>query len=124
MIFFSDRSPLWRKVRSEHIKQQPLCQACGSKKSLEVHHIEPYHLNLDRELDPANLITLCKTCHFVFGHLMDYKSWNIDVVADSKIQYNKVTNRPYHEKLSGTNAVNNSFIHTIIGWYKRSFNSR
>lgn len=123
-LFYSDRSPSWRKVRSEHIKQQPFCQACGSKKSLEVHHIEPYHVNPDRELDPANLITLCKTCHFVFGHLMDYKSWNIEVQTDSNNFLKKVTERPYHEKLSGSTSNDDNIINKFISWYKRSFGTR
>ena len=93
-LFYSDRSPSWRKVRSEHIKQQPFCQACGSKNKLEVHHIEPYNINPDRELDPTNLITLCKTCHFVFGHLMDYKSWNPSVINDCVSYLKKINNKP------------------------------
>jgi hypothetical protein len=66
-----------------------------SIKSLEVHHIEPVHLNPDRELDPSNLITLCSDpCHIVFGHFMDYKSWNINVVKDCSVYYNKCTLKP------------------------------
>jgi len=117
------RSPKWSKVRKNHIKKEPVCQACGTSNKLEVHHIEPYHVNPNRELDPDNLITLCKTCHLVFGHLMDYKSWNKDVVTDARNQYNKVTNRPYHENTFGNNSGDN-IISKFISWYKRSFHSR
>lgn len=69
--------------------------ACGSCKKPEVHHIVPVHLNPDLELDPENLITLCdKYCHFIFGHLMDYKSWNVDVVGDSAEYLQKIQNKP------------------------------
>lgn len=69
--------------------------ACGSCTKPEVHHIVPVHLNPDLELDPENLITLCdKYCHFVFGHLMDYKSWNVDVVGDSAEYLQKIKNKP------------------------------
>jgi len=69
--------------------------ACGACKKLEVHHIVPVHLNPDLELDPENLITLCdKYCHFIFGHLMDYKSWNVDVVNDSAEYLQKIKNKP------------------------------
>jgi 5-methylcytosine-specific restriction protein A len=92
------RSSSWPRVRKEHLKNQPFCQACGRKDNLEVHHIEPYHKNPGRELDPENLITLCgKSCHLVFGHLMDYKSWNKDVMEDCSQYLSKLQQRPYHE---------------------------
>jgi 5-methylcytosine-specific restriction endonuclease McrA len=90
------RSPKWGEVRKEHLKKQPYCQACGSTKKLEVHHIEPFHVNPAKELDPSNLITLCdKYCHYAIGHLMDYKSWNPNIVEDAKVYLDKVKNRPY-----------------------------
>lgn len=101
-----DRSPKWGEVRKEHLKKQPYCQACGTTKKLEVHHIEPFHVNPAKELDPSNLITLCdKYCHYAIGHLMDNNSWNIDVINDSKVYLDKVKNRPYkfevyHDKKS------------------------
>jgi len=53
------------------------------------------HLNPDRELDPSNLITLCSDpCHIVFGHFMDYKSWNINVVEDCSVYYSKYILKP------------------------------
>lgn len=100
----NNRSPEWPNLRKEHIKKQPFCQACGSKNNLEVHHIEPVHVNPARELDPENLITLCgKNCHFMFGHLMDYYSWNVNVVQDSQVYLSKVQSRPYKvQKMSNT----------------------
>lgn len=95
---YFDRSWKWKEVRKNHLKQQPVCQACGKIEDLEVHHIEPVHINPNRELDPSNLITLCsKNCHFIFGHLMDYKSWNPDVIQDSNNYFHKLKNRPYNE---------------------------
>lgn len=93
---FAYRSPKWSSVRKQHLNNQPNCMACGKNKKVEVHHIEPVHLNPDRELDPSNLITLCDDpCHFVFGHLLDYKSWNKDVINDCKVYLNKVKNKPF-----------------------------
>lgn len=92
-IRFAYRSPKWSNVRKLHLSENPCCAACGRTKKLEVHHIEPVHINPDRELDSLNLITLCDNpCHFVFGHLFNYKSWNKDVVSDCKIYLNKVNN--------------------------------
>ena len=65
------RSGKWPKFRAAHLKANPTCEACGQRDSLEVHHIQPFHLRPDLELDPANLMTLCgDPCHIVHGHLM------------------------------------------------------
>lgn len=119
---FYGRSPNWRKVRAEHIKQNPTCFACGRKDNLEVHHIIPYHLDPAKELDPSNLITLCgKYCHFVFGHLMDWKSWNQNVVRDCTLYNISKTNRPYKEEIFGeqpkelSNAIL-TFIFSYFTW--------
>lgn len=96
-IYDYSRSPKWSNVRKEHIQNQPFCQACLRKKDLEVHHIIPYHIDQNQELNPDNLITLCSSCHLLFGHLMDYKSWNENVVNDCKNFSSKIQSRPYHE---------------------------
>jgi 5-methylcytosine-specific restriction protein A len=93
---YAYRSPKWSKVRQDFLKDNNFCAACGKRIQLEVHHIEPVHINPDRELDPSNLITLCGSrCHIIFGHLGDYKSWNKDVISDCSVYLNKVKNRPY-----------------------------
>jgi len=92
---YAARSPKWQTVRKEHLKANSFCIACGREKRLEVHHIKPVHLFPDLELDPSNLVTLCADpCHILFGHLMDFKSWNTDVVSDSSVYLNKVKNKP------------------------------
>lgn len=115
VIAANNRSPEWPNIRKQHLIKQPFCQACGSKKNLEVHHIEPFHVNPSRELDPNNLITLCgKNCHLVFGHLMDYSSWNTRVVEDSEVYLNKVKNRPYNLKsMSEPNNLFSNFYRSI-----------
>jgi hypothetical protein len=93
---YATRSPKWKKIREEFLKEHNKCAGCGTTKNLEVHHIEPVHINPDKELDIDNLITLCdKYCHFAIGHLMDYKSWNKNVVKDSSVYLYRVQNRPY-----------------------------
>lgn len=107
-VILDRRSYKWPSIREQHLKKQPFCQACGSTQNLEVHHIEPFHINPDRELDPNNLITLCgKNCHLVFGHLMDYSSWNNRVVEDSEVYFTKVKNRPY--KIKSMSKSNNLY---------------
>lgn len=98
-IRYATRSSRWSTVRRQHLEQQPCCQACGSCKKPEVHHIVPVHVDPSKELEITNLITLCdKYCHFAFGHFMDYKSWNPSVVEDAMWYLNKVKNKPYKDK--------------------------
>lgn len=76
------RSPQWRKVETQFIESHPVCEICGSNKRLNVHHIKPFHLYPELELDVNNLITLCmdeKECHFKIGHGGDWKSYCEDV---------------------------------------------
>jgi hypothetical protein len=97
------RSSLWKSVRENHLKNNKFCAACGRTDNLEVHHIIPYQLDPSKELDPNNLITLCgKYCHFVFGHLMDWKSWNENVIQDSSQYYIQKNNRPYKAEVFGS----------------------
>lgn len=77
------RSPKWPAVRAAHLKAHPACEACGQRDALEVHHIEPFHLRPELELDPTNLVTLCGVpCHIVHGHFMNWSLFNRTVVAD------------------------------------------
>ena len=91
------RSHLWPMVRAAHLERQPVCQACGAKKRLEVHHILPFHMAPDRELEPSNLLTLCEglavNCHFLYGHLRNWKAWNPMVKLDAAIWREKMDRR-------------------------------
>jgi 5-methylcytosine-specific restriction endonuclease McrA len=89
------RSPGWRSVRSKHLSEFGSCAACGRSKNLEVHHVIPFHLDRDSELDPANLLTLCgDSCHLAFGHLFDWSSHNQSVREDANAWLAKVRSRP------------------------------
>lgn len=81
------RSPEWDSVRDAHLEKFEECAACGSKKSLQVHHIKPFHLYPELELDPANLVTLCMDewdCHLDLGHGGSFKAYNPEVLRDAK----------------------------------------
>lgn len=83
------RSTHWPKVRGEHLAQHPACEVCGhAGEKVNVHHILPFHLHPDLELDPNNLITLCEdehfvNCHLFLGHLGNFKGWNPAVTTDA-----------------------------------------
>ena len=84
------RSGQWPKVRKEFVRKNPICAICGKKWFLNVHHVQPFHLNQTLELDENNLITLCRTDHFSWGHFYAWKSFNKDV----KIDVERIKNRP------------------------------
>jgi hypothetical protein len=99
----SKRSGHWATVRKIHLDKNPKCAVCGGVKLLEVHHIRPFHLHPDLELDPTNLITLCESkangvnCHLLFGHLGNFKSFNVDVKKNSDEWNDKISKRPLQD---------------------------
>ena len=50
------------------------CEWCGSAKDLNVHHIIPQHIRPDLSHDKANMIVLCRPCHFTIGHRCNWSS--------------------------------------------------
>ena len=90
------RSSGWFAFRKAHIKSY--CEACGKKgtifKPLELHHVEPFHKNPARELDPTNVITGCRRCHQLTYHLDNFKSWNINAREDAARLLAQIENRP------------------------------
>lgn len=76
------RSRKWPQARKEALKKSPFCAACHDLKDLQVHHIIPFRLRPDLELDQENLIVLCKHCHFTFGHYNDFRYYNNGVFSD------------------------------------------
>lgn len=55
----------WRRARKSVLKRDGYrCTKCGcSPARLDVHHIRPFDPNDSHTHDPANLITLCPSCH-------------------------------------------------------------
>lgn len=89
-----ERSPEWHRVAREHLQREPACAACGYRgRKVQVHHIKPFHLHPQLELDPGNLITLCaargREHHLLLGHLDEWASYNEHVRADVKRFYRK-----------------------------------
>ena len=82
------RSPQWAHVEKAFLELNGFCAACGGKEHLQVHHIKPFHLFPELELDPKNLITLCEVKaignhHLNFGHRGNWKWFNITVANDA-----------------------------------------
>jgi hypothetical protein len=84
------RSSQWPKVRATYLQSHPICEACGQKDHLNVHHVIPFHNDPSKELDPTNMITLCTdgpgnmNCHLVIGHAGNFRGHNVKVREDAK----------------------------------------
>jgi 5-methylcytosine-specific restriction protein A len=102
-VFGKQRSFQWPEVRAAHLKDNPTCMACGGRANLEVHHQKPFHIFPDEELNPSNLVTLCATpgrsCHLVFGHLWDWRSYNVHVVTHARLMRQAKEDRPGQGKV-------------------------
>ena len=96
--FGAVRSSKWSQTQKEHLILEPNCRVCGTigklLNRLNVHHIIPFWKDPSKENDHKNLITLCRICHFLFGHLKSWFSWNINIKEDARIMLGKITNRP------------------------------
>ena len=83
------RSSKWRKVRKEHLVKNSKCYICECSTKLEVHHIIPFNIAPDLELEPSNLVTLCENkkyglnCHLLVGHLGNYRRTNLSCEVDA-----------------------------------------
>ena len=75
--FGAKRSSDWSRFRNENIKDR--CEICGSKFFLELHHVLPFHIRPDLELDKNNVITACRRHHLEFCHFFNFKKFNIDI---------------------------------------------
>lgn len=95
------RSPHWGTVRAKHLLAQPECQVCDTCLGVEVHHIQPFHLHPELELDERNLISLCLPHHLLAGHLMRWKSFNPDCRADVARWRAKIKGRPDGNAIQG-----------------------
>lgn len=83
------RSSKWGAVRDAYLKENPACAICEKTKRVQVHHIVPFNVAPDLELDFNNLISLCvnlpTNCHLTFGHLKNFRSINPTIELDALI---------------------------------------
>lgn len=90
------RSPVWHHARAIHLHNHPACAACGGTENVEVHHIHPYHLFPEKELDQSNLITLCehpgRNCHYCFGHAYNWHGY-VPTVAEDAVRHSQHVKR-------------------------------
>lgn len=66
------RSSKWPKFLHDFLKSHPLCIGCG-RKAETGHHVKPFHLFPEDELDPNNIVAVDVPCHFVLCHAEDWR---------------------------------------------------
>lgn len=93
------RSSHWPAARAGYLRLYPSCAVCGGTEKVEVHHIRPFHLHPELELDPGNFISLCEArafvnCHLFVGHLGNFKSFNTGVRELATQLFEAIKNRP------------------------------
>jgi len=79
------RSSGWDAVRDAYLAAHPTCAACGGTNLLQVHHIVPFSVAPDLELEVSNLLTLCMgdfDCHLRLGHGGSFRCHNPRVLED------------------------------------------
>jgi len=54
------KSEHWQNKREEKLQHNPVCEMCGKKKGLQIHHLN--YDNLENE-NISDLMTLCSKCH-------------------------------------------------------------
>ena len=90
------RASDWPQFRKIHIKNA--CEFCGTKGTvlspLELHHVLPFHLYENLELDHTNVVTGCRSCHLKFYHLGSFRSFNEQIKDHIKLFANLIKNRP------------------------------
>ena len=92
------RSSKWPVVEHQFLKDNPTCAVCGEKGKivtpLNVHHCQSFSRRPELELDPTNLITLCRPHHLLCGHLMNWASQNDAVRDDAYHWLYKISHKP------------------------------
>ena len=83
ILLGADRSSHWKVVRNDHLRRFPEGAACGNSEKLYVHHIQPFHLKPELELESSNLITFCYDHHLQTGHYGNWRDFNPNCARDA-----------------------------------------
>lgn len=95
----SPRSSCWPATRAAYLRDHPVCEACGGRDGLQVHHCVPFNTAEGKllECDQSNLITLCTADthndHLWIGHAGTFNTYNPNVREDAKRFREMLANR-------------------------------
>jgi hypothetical protein len=82
---YANRSPKWPEVEKQHLKSHPACVVTGALRNVEVHHVLPFHLYPEFELEFWNLRTVTRDMHFLYGHCRNWSWYNPHFDADVRL---------------------------------------
>jgi len=83
----ADRGFKWKEIKENvKIRDNHTCQLCGSNKSLQVHHFEPYKATQNNELN--NLILVCGKCH----GMIENQFYKVNDIKTEFVENEKVYN--------------------------------
>ena len=72
----------WGEPLRERIRERDgrICQVCGALETVRKHSV--HHIDYDRKnLDPSNLVTVCRPCHTRTTHHRDFWQGTLSVLA-------------------------------------------
>lgn len=69
------RNPAFYPAERKYLAVHTKCCVCGQK-SATAHHVIPFHVDRSKEMDETNWAPVCVYCHFVVGHLRNWRKWN------------------------------------------------
>ena len=69
------RDPRWQAASKKYLQKNRTCICCG-KKAVVTHHLKPFHLFPELEMEPSNWRAMCAPCHLIVGHLGNFSNYN------------------------------------------------
>ena len=72
------RHSKWPALVKRFKAEKRTCVVSGLKTTLEVHHLKPYHLFPELELEWDNLRLIARPFHYLFGHFCNWTDYNPD----------------------------------------------
>lgn len=87
----------WRYTQMPMVE----CAWCGSKVSLQRHHVVPWSAMPELENEPTNIVVLCQPDHFRVAHGGNWKRFNSNLMATLSTPVWKTSNDYYKEQHGG-----------------------
>lgn len=87
----------WRYTQMPMVE----CSWCGSKVSLQRHHVTPWSAMPELENEPTNIVVLCQPDHFRVAHGGNWKRFNANLLETLKTPKWVNSNEFYKETHEG-----------------------
>lgn len=74
-VILGRRDPRFPARERDFLRRHPACVGCG-RPATTAHHVIPFHVRPDLEMDEGNWAAVEKDCHYVIGHQRNWRKWN------------------------------------------------